>query len=89
MASPITAKSEPLDRTIDRLLQQDVQLARFEQVTDPGLAGRNLVKPDLEARAKFIVIRGGGVQKATALALGQLRGRNEGFVLGTITKSLG
>jgi type IV secretory pathway VirD2 relaxase len=55
------------DMTIDRLLPQDVELARLGQVRDGDTARSSLAKPELEARTSYLVSKGYGVRQGDGI----------------------
>jgi type IV secretory pathway VirD2 relaxase len=59
--------SKQSDTTIDRLLPQDVELARLGQVRDGDTARSSLSKPELEARASYLVSKGYGVHQGDGI----------------------
>jgi hypothetical protein len=59
--------SKQSDMTIDRLLAQDVELARLGQVRDGDTARSSLSKPELEARVSYLVSKGYGVHQGDGI----------------------
>lgn len=53
--------------TIDRLLPQDVELARLGQVRDGDTACSSLSKPELESRTSYLVSKGYGVRQGDGI----------------------
>jgi hypothetical protein len=59
--------SKRVDMTIDRLLPQDVELARLGQVRHGDTARSSLSKPELEARTLYLVSKGYGVRQGDGI----------------------
>jgi predicted transcriptional regulator len=59
--------SKQSDMTIDRLLPQDVELARSGQVRGSETARSSLSKRDLEARTLYLVSKGYGVRQGNGI----------------------
>lgn len=53
--------------SVDRLLPQDVELARLGQLQAGDRAGSSLIDPDLVARADFLVSKGYGVRQGDGI----------------------
>jgi type IV secretory pathway VirD2 relaxase len=56
-----------VDMTIDRLLPQDVELARLGQVRNGDRVGSSLAKSELETRAAYLVSKGYGVRQSDGI----------------------
>lgn len=56
-------RAKQADMTIDRLLPQDVELARLGQVRGDSAARSGMTKPDLKARAAYLISKGYGVRQ--------------------------
>jgi hypothetical protein len=59
--------SKRVDMTVDRLLPQDVELARLGQVLEGDTARSSLAKPEFEARAAYLVSKGYGVPQSNGI----------------------
>jgi hypothetical protein len=61
------ARLEQADMAVDRLLPQDVELARLGQVRNGDRVGSSLAKPELETRAAYLVSKGYGVRQSDGI----------------------
>jgi predicted transcriptional regulator len=61
------ARPEQADMAVDRLLPQDVELARLGQVREGDTARSGLAKAEFEARTSYLVSKGYGVRQGDGI----------------------